>query len=165
MSEDLPSEFSEFDVAMMQLALAQADSAAAMGEVPVGAVITKNGAVISAAHNQPIHLSDPSAHAELLALRQACSIEKNYRLVGATVYVSLEPCAMCMGALLQARVSRIVFGASDEKSGACGSALNLAENAKLNHHAQVEGGLLKEESVQALQSFFKIRRAAQKARS
>ena len=142
----------------MALALAQAQLSAQAGEVPVGAVLVRNGQVIAKAFNQPIGLHDPSAHAEMLVLRAAGQSEGNYRLPGTTLYVTLEPCAMCAGAMLHARVERVVFGALDPKTGAAGSALNLFANQQINHQTQAEGGVLAEECGDVLKRFFKERR-------
>jgi tRNA(adenine34) deaminase len=145
----------------MAQALACARAAQASGEVPVGALVTAaDGSVLARAANAPIALHDPTAHAEVLALREAGRALRNYRLPGCVVYVTLEPCAMCVGALVHARVARIVYGAADPKTGACGSALDLAANAKLNHRIAVTGGVLAEESGELLKRFFAVRRRA-----
>jgi tRNA(adenine34) deaminase len=148
----------ELDLQFMALAIEQANCAALAGEVPVGAVIVRNGQVLAKAFNQPIGLHDPSAHAEMLALRAAGQAEGNYRLPGTTLYVTLEPCAMCAGAMLHARVERVVYGAPDPKTGAAGSALNLFANQQINHQTQAEGGVLAEECGHVLKRFFKERR-------
>ncbi|MDP3622078.1 MAG: tRNA adenosine(34) deaminase TadA [Polynucleobacter sp.] len=148
----------ELDQQFMAQALAQASLAAAAGEVPVGAVLVRDGQVIASAYNQPITLCDPSAHAEMLALRAAGVTEKNYRLPGTTLYVTLEPCAMCAGAMLHARVDRVVYGAPDPKTGAAGGALDLFSVKQINHQTQVIGGLMSEECGQILKDFFKERR-------
>jgi tRNA(adenine34) deaminase len=153
----------EQDAHFMQLALAQARAGALAGEVPVGAVVVKNGEVIASAHNAPLGRKDPTAHAEVNALRLAAQVLGNYRLDGCTLYVTLEPCAMCSGAAMHARLSRLVFGAPEPKTGAAGSVLNLFENAQLNHHTQVIGGVLDAECVQELQAFFEMRRLQHKA--
>jgi tRNA(adenine34) deaminase len=132
--------------------------AASAGEVPVGAVLVRDGQVISKGFNQPISNSDPSAHAEMLVLRGAAQSEANYRLPGTTLYVTLEPCTMCAGAMLHARVDRVVFGASDPKTGAAGSVLNVFSEKQINHQTQVEGGIMSEECGQILRQFFKERR-------
>ena len=142
----------------MRQALEEAQIAASAGEVPVGAVVVRNGEILGRGLNRPIQDSDPTAHAEIMALRAAASTVSNYRLPGTTVYVTLEPCAMCMGAMLHARVARVVFGAYDEKSGAAGSVLDFSNNRKLNHQVEVNGGLLAEQSSALLQEFFKSRR-------
>ena len=148
----------ELDRQFMQQALEQAGLAALAGEVPVGAVIVRNGEVIARAFNRPITNHDPSAHAEMLALRQAALAEENYRLPGATLYVSLEPCTMCAGAMLHARVDRIVYGASDPKTGAAGSVLDVFSLKQLNHQTVIEGGVMGQECGQLLRDFFKERR-------
>jgi len=132
--------------------------AAIAGEVPVGAVLVRDGQVISKAFNQPITNHDPSAHAEMLALRQAALTEQNYRLPGTTLYVTLEPCAMCAGAILHARVDRIVFGAPDLKTGAAGSVVDLFAMKQINHQTSIEGGIMGDECGQLLKNFFKERR-------
>ncbi|OYY13087.1 MAG: tRNA adenosine(34) deaminase TadA [Polynucleobacter sp. 35-46-11] len=148
----------ELDRHFMQQALDQAKLAAAAGEVPVGAVLVRDGEVISTGFNQPITNSDPSAHAEMMALRAAASDEANYRLPGTTLYVTLEPCTMCAGAMLHARVDRVVFGATDPKTGAAGSVLNVFSEKQINHQTVVEGGIMGEECGQILRDFFKERR-------
>jgi len=142
----------------MEQALEQARLAALAGEVPVGAVIVRNGEVISKAFNQPITNHDPSAHAEMLALRQAALSAENYRLPGTTLYVTLEPCIMCAGAMLHARVDRIVYGAADPKTGAAGSVLDVFSSKQINHQTVLEGGMMAEECSQLLRDFFKERR-------
>ncbi|MBU3559371.1 MULTISPECIES: tRNA adenosine(34) deaminase TadA [unclassified Polynucleobacter] len=148
----------ELDRQFMQQALDQAKLAAAAGEVPVGAVLVRDGQVISTGFNRPISSSDPSAHAEMMTLRAAAQIESNYRLPGTTLYVTLEPCTMCAGAMLHARVERVVFGAADPKTGAAGSVLNVFSEKRINHQTQVEGGIMNEECGQILRNFFKERR-------
>ena len=148
----------ELDRQFMQQALDQAKLAALAGEVPVGAVLVRDGQVISTGFNQPITNSDPSAHAEMMALRAAAHGESNYRLPGTTLYVTLEPCTMCAGAMLHARVNRVVFGATDPKTGAAGSVLNIFSEKQINHQTQVEGGIMGEECGQILRDFFKERR-------
>ncbi len=148
----------ELDRQFMQQALEQAKLAALAGEVPVGAVLVRDGQVISRAFNQPISNHDPSAHAEMLALRQAALSDENYRLPGATLYVTLEPCTMCAGAILHARLDRIVYGASDPKTGAAGSVLDVFSSEQINHQTSVEGGVMGEECGQLLRDFFKERR-------
>jgi len=148
----------ELDRQFMQQALEQAQLAALAGEVPVGAVIVRNGEIISKAFNKPISNHDPSAHAEMLALRQAAVSEANYRLPGTTLYVTLEPCTMCAGAILHARVDRIVYGASDPKTGAAGSVLDVFSSKQINHQTAVQGGMMGEECGQLLRDFFKERR-------
>ncbi len=148
----------KLDRQFMQQALDQAKLAAIAGEVPVGAVLVRDGQVISTGFNQPITNSDPSAHAEMMALRAAAQTEANYRLPGTTLYVTLEPCTMCAGAMLHARIDRVVFGASDPKTGAAGSVLNIFSEKQINHQTQVEGGIMGEECGQVLRDFFKERR-------
>lgn len=144
----------------MGLALLQASRAQAHGEVPVGAVLVdEKGQVIGEGANAVIERSDPTAHAEVLALRDAARRLNNYRLPQTTLFVTLEPCAMCLGALFHARVSRIVYGASDPKTGACGSRVDLTPEGLLNHHAKVQGGVLASECGQVLSNFFKARRS------
>ena len=142
----------------MQAALQEAHDAAAEGEVPVGAIVVIEGRLISSGHNQSIRDRDPSGHAEIIALRKACSRENNYRLPGATLYVTLEPCAMCIGAIVQARVSRLVFGAYDLKAGAVGSVIDLTDSPAFNHRFEVNGGVLAEECGALLSDFFRSRR-------
>ena len=142
----------------MKLALEQAQHAWDLGEVPVGAVVVKDGVVIATGYNQPIGKHDPTAHAEIVALRAAAEVLGNYRLPGCELYVTLEPCVMCSGAMMHARVAKIVYGAPDPKTGACGSVVNLFEQAQLNHHAEVVGGVLAEECGAMLKNFFAARR-------
>jgi tRNA(adenine34) deaminase len=148
----------ELDHQFMQQAIEQAQLAAVAGEVPVGAVLVRDGQVIAKAFNKPIGNHDPSAHAEMLALREAAKTEENYRLPGSTLYVTLEPCVMCSGAILHARVDRVVFGAPDPKTGAAGSVLDVFSSKQINHQTSVEGGVMSEECGQLLRSFFKERR-------
>ena len=144
----------------MRAALALAEQARDAGEVPVGAVVVRDGVVIGSGFNSPISRHDPSAHAEILALRAAAVASGNYRLSGCTLYVTLEPCVMCSGAIMHARVGRVVYGAPDPKTGACGSVLNLFAEHSLNHHTAVAGGMLAEECGRVLKSFFQERRGA-----
>jgi len=147
------------DRARMTQALALAEAAAQAGEVPVGALIVDaDGAVIGQGVNRVIRDHDPTAHAEIVALRDAGQHLGNYRLPGATLYVTLEPCAMCVGAMLHARLARIVFGAPDPKTGACGSVLDLGGVTQLNHHTRITGGVLAEECGDILRQFFRARR-------
>lgn len=143
----------------MHEALALAMEAGALGEVPVGAVVVKDGQIVGRGFNRPISSHDPCAHAEIIALREAAQRIGNYRLVDCELYVTLEPCPMCVGAIFHARVRRLVFGARDPKTGACGSVVDLFAQPRLNHHAQVEGGVLAEESAALLSSFFAARRS------
>ncbi len=144
----------------MQQALDEARAARNADEVPVGAVITRGSHELARAHNRTISDSDPCAHAEVLALRQAAQGVGNHRLNGATVYVTLEPCAMCVGAMLQARVARVVFAAYDDRAGAVGSVVDLSMVPAFNHRIEVNGGLLEQESMELLQAFFEARRDA-----
>jgi len=152
------SAWSETDLGHMRAALDQAKSADGAGEVPVGAVVVVNGQVIASAHNRVVTDSDPAAHAEVLALRAAAKQLDNERLVGATLYVTLEPCVMCCGAIAEARVLRVVFGAYDEKKGALGSAVDLTDSPALKHRFEVNGGVLQDESRVLLRRFFGVRR-------
>lgn len=143
----------------MRLALAQALHAQDQGEVPVGAIVLDaQGQILGAGYNRTITDSDPTAHAEIVALRIAAARVGNYRLPGSTVYVTLEPCAMCLGAMLHARVARVVYGAPDPKTGACGGVIDLAGEPRLNHHTQVEGGILADVCGDLLRQFFRRRR-------
>lgn len=144
----------------MREALALAGRAEAEGEVPVGAVVVLDGAIVGRGWNAPISLHDPSAHAEIRALRDAAANVENYRLAGATLFVTLEPCAMCAGAIMHARVARVVYGAPDPKTGAAGSVVNLFGETRLNHHTVVESGLLADECAETLRRFFQARRRA-----
>lgn len=146
--------------AFMRAALEEAQHAWDLGEVPVGAVVVKDGVVIARGYNQPIGKHDPTAHAEIVALRAAAEALGNYRLPGCELYVTLEPCVMCSGAMMHARLSRIVYGARDPKTGACGSVLDLFAHEQLNHHAQAVGGVLADDCGHLLKSFFAARRAA-----
>jgi tRNA(adenine34) deaminase len=146
------------DEEFMRLALAEAEKALLAGEVPVGAVIARGGAVIASAHNGPVGLKDPSAHAEILALRRAAEAEGNYRLAGTTLYVTIEPCLMCAGALIHARVSRLVFGAPDPKGGAVVSLYGVLQDGRLNHRVDVTGGVLREACSEILSRFFREKR-------
>lgn len=150
------------DEIYMRAALDLARLAAESGEVPVGAVLVLNGEIVGRGCNAPIGRHDPSAHAEVLALRDAALRMGNYRLVGCELFVTLEPCVMCAGAMFHARVARVVYGASDAKTGAAGSVLNLFDEARLNHHAQVQGGVLADECSTLLSEFFAARRAAKR---
>jgi len=146
------------DQEYMQIALELAAQAAAAGEVPVGAIVVKDGVIIGRGSNAPISLSDPSAHAEMLALRDAAKTLGNYRLVDCSLYVTLEPCAMCSGAIQHARIARLIYGASDPKTGACGSVIDLMAESKLNHHTEVSGGVMADECGGMLSRFFAGRR-------
>ena len=142
----------------MRLALELAQQAAGQGEVPVGAVVVKDGEVIGRGFNRPIGSHDPSAHAEMVALREASQRLGNYRLTDCDLYVTLEPCVMCSGAIFHARIRNVVFGAADPKTGVAGSVMNLYESKPLNHHTAIRGGVMAQESATLLQSFFAARR-------
>ena len=146
------------DEKWMQYAIIEANIAKDKGEVPVGSIIVKNNQIIAKAHNCPISKNDPTAHAEIEVLRKAGKKLMNYRLPKATLYVTLEPCAMCLGAMIHARIERVVFGASDPKSGVCGSTIDLSMESIFNHQISVSGGVLEHECKDILQSFFKLRR-------
>lgn len=148
------------DEIFMREALDLARQAAQAGEVPVGAVVVKDGVVIGRGYNRPVSRRDPTAHAEVVALRDAAERLGNYRLSGCELFVTIEPCAMCAGAIMHARIGRIVYGAPDPKTGACGSIVNLFAEARLNHHARVVGGVMATEATRLLQDFFAERRQA-----
>jgi tRNA(adenine34) deaminase len=148
------------DETWMGEALALARDAASRGEVPVGAIVVRDGAIVGRGGNAPIAHNDPTAHAEIAALREAGRVLGNYRLPGCTLYVTLEPCAMCAGAIMHARIARLVFGASDPKTGACGSVVNLFGEPRLNHHTSVEGGVAADACSALLTRFFAGRRRA-----
>ena len=141
-------------------ALEEANKAASAGEVPVGAVLVRGGELLACGYNGPIDARDPTAHAEIVALRRGAAAVGNYRLPGSTLYVTLEPCAMCIGALVHARVQRLVFGASDPKSGAAGSVIDLAAAPVHNHRLEVVGGVMGERCGDVLRAFFRARRGA-----
>lgn len=149
------------DAFFMAQALEQAQKAWDLGEVPVGAVLVRNGEVVAVGCNQPIGAHDPTAHAEIIALRAAAQALGNYRLPGCDLYVTLEPCVMCAGAMMHARLSRVIFGASDPKTGACGSIIDLFAQEKLNHHTEVIGGVMAHECSALLKDFFVQRRQMQ----
>jgi tRNA(adenine34) deaminase len=146
------------DTIFMQAALELARQAAAMDEVPVGALVVCDGEIVGRGFNHPVTRHDPTAHAEVMALRDAAARLDNYRLPGCTLYVTLEPCAMCAGAIMHARIGRVVFGARDPKTGVAGSVIDLFAEARLNHHAEIVGGVLEEECGNLLSSFFAARR-------
>jgi tRNA(adenine34) deaminase len=148
------------DEIFMREALALALEAAAAGEVPIGAVVVKDGEVVGRGHNRPVAGRDPTAHAEVIALRNAAERTGNYRLADCILYVTLEPCAMCAGAIMNARMRRVVYGAADPKSGACGSVVDLFAENRLNYHTTVVGGVMAEEASKLLQDFFSARRRA-----
>jgi len=154
----LSMEDDSFDMRYMREALVLARNAWAAGEVPVGAVVVRDGEIVGRGFNAPISRHDPTAHAEIMALRDAAANLGNYRLVGCSLYVTLEPCVMCMGAIFHARVERVVYGASDLKTGACGSVIDLPAETRLNHHAEVVGGILADECGSLLSVFFAQRR-------
>lgn len=146
------------DAEYMQIALQLAQDAAIAGEVPVGAIVVKNGEIIGRGYNAPITSHDPSAHAEIRALRDAAKHLGNYRLVDCSLYVTLEPCAMCTGAIQHARIAKVIYGANDPKTGACGSVVNLMAEARLNHHTEVTSGVLAEQCGAMLSGFFSAKR-------
>ncbi|GAA3766463.1 tRNA adenosine(34) deaminase TadA [Terriglobus aquaticus] len=146
------------DEDFMQEAIAQAKQAAAEGEVPVGAIVVHNGGIIGRGQNRVIRDSDPTAHCEIVAMRQAAQHLRNYRLTGCDLYVTLEPCSMCAGAILHARIARLVYAAPDPKAGACGSVLSVMNHPQLNHRVNVTAGLLADECSSMLTSFFQARR-------
>ena len=149
------SFISDRDLEFMQMALDQARLAPALGEVPIAAVIVMDGQLVSQVHNFREVWQDPTAHAEVVAIREAATRLKTWRLTGTTMYVTIEPCSMCAGAIIQARVSRLVFGARDPKAGACGSVFNLPSERRLNHRVEVCGGVLELESQELMQTFFR----------
>ena len=146
------------DEQWMQIAIKEAKLAKKKNEIPVGAVLVKNDKLITQAHNQPIIKNDPTAHAEIELLRRAGKQQENYRLVGSTLYVTLEPCAMCFGAMIHARIERIVFGALDPKTGVCGSCIDLNKESFFNHKISITGGVLDKECSDLLRLFFKSKR-------
>lgn len=150
----------DIDIGHMRTALAEATAALAHGDVPVGAVVVHAGEVIAAAHNRREEDRDPLAHAEVLALRQAASVRGCWRLTGCTLYSTLEPCPMCAGALVNARVERLVYGAEDPRTGACGTIMNLVDDPRLNHRLETTGGVLATESATLLRDFFRNRRGS-----
>jgi tRNA(adenine34) deaminase len=152
----LPKPYS--DEYWMARALSLAQRAAEVGEVPVGAVLVQNGEIIGQGYNQPISANDPTAHAEIIALRQAAEKLNNYRLPGTTLYATLEPCAMCAGALIQARVGRLVFGAGDSRNGACGSVFNVLQSDIINHQTEIKAGVLADDCAALLRIFFRRKR-------
>jgi tRNA(adenine34) deaminase len=151
------------DEDFMREALRLAAQAAQAGEVPVGAVVVKDGEIVGRGSNAPISRHDPTSHAEIAALRDAAQRLGNYRLVGCELFVTLEPCVMCVGAMFHARIARVVYGATDPKTGAAGSVLNLFAETRINHHADIHGGVMAQECGKVLSDFFAMRRAQQKA--
>ena len=154
----MAADWAQQDIECMRSALGEAAKAASEGEVPVGAVVVVAGEIVAAGHNRTVSDADPSGHAEIVALRAAADGANNHRLVNATLFVTLEPCVMCVGAIAQARVGRVVFGAYDKKAGALGSVEDLSDSRALNHRFEVNGGLLAEEAGALLRSFFESRR-------
>lgn len=148
----------DHDIYWMQQALLQAEKTALKGEIPVGAVLIDNNGLLAEAGNSPISQKDPSAHAEMLVIRSAAERLDNYRLTGTTLYVTLEPCIMCMGALIHARITRLVYGAADSKTGAAGSVYSIGNDGRLNHKIEIRGGILAERCSTLLKTFFKTRR-------
>jgi len=155
---DQETELGSTDLDFMQAALAEARAAADAGEVPIGAVVVRDGAIVVRGQNRVLRDVDPTAHAEIVAMRAAAVALGNYRLNGCTLYVTLEPCAMCAGAMIHARIDRLVFAAADPKAGACGSVLSVLNHPQLNHQMQMEQGIAAEESAELLRGFFRERR-------
>ena len=149
------------DQQFMSAALAEAKRAEAEGEVPVGAIAVSGGQIVGAGHNQPIGLNDPTAHAEILAIRSAASHLKAYRLATVSIYVTLEPCVMCVGAMVNARIARVIYGARDEKAGALGSIYDVGRDGRLNHRFEVIGGVMEAECAEIMRKFFRARRTEQ----
>ena len=149
------SFFTDKDRAYMQLAIETARLAPALGEVPIAAVLVHDGQILAQVHNFREIWQDPTAHAEIIAIREAAARLGTWRLTGATLYVTIEPCSMCTGAIIQSRVARLVFGAKDPKAGACGSVFNIPAERRLNHRVEVVGGLLEQESQELMQGFFR----------
>lgn len=158
-----PHELESDDIDFMRAALDLAQQARDAGEVPVGAVVVKDGTIIGRGYNRPISAADPTAHAEVMALRDAARHLGNYRLMDCMLYVTLEPCTMCVGAIFHARIARLVYGAKDPKTGACGSVIDLPAETRLNHHLQMTGSVLAEETGDLLKQFFAQRRKAARA--
>lgn len=160
---DLVNEFSEQDIKFMARAIELAKIAESHNEIPVGAVVTCNGEIIGEGYNQSIKQNDPSAHAEMIAIREAGKNIENYRLIDCTLYVTLEPCPMCAGLLVHSRINKVIYATQDEKTGAAGTVFNLVQNGKLNHQIAVANGLMKDECANILSNFFKRRRNEIKA--
>ena len=151
----------EEDLVFMRIALEQAAQSAAIGEVPIGAVLVHHGTIVAQSHNHRETWQDPTAHAEMIVIRESAKMLGRWRLIDTTLFVTLEPCAMCLGAIILARIPRLVFGATDPKAGACGSVLDFASNPRLNHRVEVVGGVLAEDSQRMLTQFFKAIRTQQ----
>ena len=156
--DEVYTTLEDSDIDFMRAALELARQAQAIGEVPVGAVVVREGIIVGRGYNCSITMMDSTAHAEVMAIRDAGQSEGNYRLLDCTLYVTLEPCVMCIGALFHARISRLVFAATDPKTGVCGSVINLPAEARLNHHMQVSGGVLAAQASALLKQFFAARR-------
>jgi tRNA(adenine34) deaminase len=156
-----PSKHSAEDAAFMREALAEASIAASKGEVPVGAIVVIDGKIIGRGHNLPISSKDPTAHAEIVAIREAARIVDAYRLPDAIMYVTLEPCVMCVGAMLNARIARVVYGARDDKAGALGSVYDIGRDGMLNHRFEVVGGVMEAECAEMMRAFFQARRGGE----
>ena len=154
----MPTSTARGDLRWMQMAIAQAHEAERIGEVPVGAIVVVDNEAVGLGHNRCIANHDPTAHAEIEAIRYACLATSNYRLSGATLYVTLEPCATCAGAIVHSRITRVVFGTTDPRAGAAGSVMNVLQHAELNHRADVMGGVAQEDCARLLKDFFKRRR-------
>jgi tRNA(adenine34) deaminase len=157
-AEEISAEQRAVDMRFMTRALALARAAEAAGEVPVGAVLVKDGAIVAEGWNRPISTNDPTAHAEIIAMRAGAQTLQSYRLLDTTLYVTLEPCAMCAGAMVHARVKRLVFAATDPRAGAAGSIFNITQHSALNHRLQIVGGVMAEECAAELRRFFAARR-------
>lgn len=162
-TNESPSPARTQDLAFMRLALEQAGLAPSVGEVPIGTLLVCKGEILAKAHNLREARQDPTAHAEMLAIQEAAAKVGSWRLTDCTLYVTLEPCPMCAGAIVQSRIARLVFGAWDPKAGACGSLMDIPAEPRLNHRVRVEGGLLEEESQRLLQEFFRNRRSLSKS--
>ncbi len=150
----MPTDEHKQDVAFMRVALEEAARATAIAEVPIAALLVHNGAILTRSHNYREAWQDPTAHAEMIVIREAANALGSWRLIDTTLYVTLEPCAMCLGAIILARIPRVVFGARDPKAGACGSVMDFTNEARLNHRVEVAGGILEEESQSLLKQFF-----------
>jgi tRNA(adenine34) deaminase len=157
-AEQFPLDAKQFDLEMMSRAIAEGRGAAEAGEVPVGAVIVRGGSIVGVGHNRPIVSHDPTAHAEIEAIRAAGAALGAYRLEGASLYVTLEPCVMCVGAIVSARIARVYYGARDEKAGALGSVYDIGRDGRLNHRIEVYPGLMESACAELLRDFFRLRR-------